>query len=240
MPNLTGNDALPQFDTADYAPPQGDACNRCGQPISDSYYRVGQAIACPTCAKIAESEQPTDSHPAFVRACLFGAGGAVIGMVLYALVGIITGLAIGYVSLAVGYVVAKAMMKGSGGRGGRRYQIAAVLLTYAAVSTAAIPVGIAQYIKHHQPAAKASSTQQQVVNESGNPDTRPAKKPPVSALQAIGGLLFLGLASPFLELSSPVSGAIGLFILFIGMRIAWRMTADHSASLVDGPFAVSS
>jgi hypothetical protein len=65
-------------------------------------------------------------------------------MILYAAFGIITGLVIGYLSLAVGYIVGKAILFGSGGIGGRRYQIAAALLTYVAVSIAAIPMGIAQ------------------------------------------------------------------------------------------------
>ena len=38
--------------------------------------------------------------------------------------------------------IEKAIMKGTNGIGGRRYQIAAVALTYAAVSLSAIPIGI--------------------------------------------------------------------------------------------------
>src|ERR1041384_1589419 len=78
----------------------------------------------------------------FVRGLLFGTGGALAGLILYSLVGIVTGLAIGYVSLAVGWLVAKTMMMGSRGRGGRRYQITAVALTYASVSMAAVPIAI--------------------------------------------------------------------------------------------------
>ena len=81
----------------------------------------------------------TDSHAAFTRALLYGIGAAVLGMILYAVFEIATGLIVGYVSLAVGWMVGTAMMKGSNGVGGRRYQVAAVLLTYAAVSMAAVP-----------------------------------------------------------------------------------------------------
>jgi hypothetical protein len=47
-------------------------------------------------------------------------------------------------SLAVGYIVGKAMMKGSAGLGGRRYQVVAVALTYAAVSLSFIPLVVSQ------------------------------------------------------------------------------------------------
>ncbi len=40
-----------------------------------------------------------------------------------------------------------------------------------------------------------------------------------------GQLVLWGIASPFLQLRSGVSGAIGLVILFVGLRIAYRITA---------------
>jgi hypothetical protein len=54
-------------------------------------------------------------------------------------------------------------------------------------------------------------------------------------LMGIGILLGIGLASPFLALSDPVHGVIGLVILFVGMNIAWRMTAG-TKRLIDGPY----
>jgi hypothetical protein len=38
-------------------------------------------------------------------------------------------------------------------------------------------------------------------------------------------LVLWGIASPFLELQYGVFGIIGLVILFVGLRIAWRVTA---------------
>jgi hypothetical protein len=45
----------------------------------------------------------------------------------------------------------------------------------------------------------------------------------------------LGLASPFLQLQDPIQGAIGLVILFVGIRIAWKLTAGRSVDII-GPF----
>jgi hypothetical protein len=54
-------------------------------------------------------------------------------------------------------------------------------------------------------------------------------------ISALGTLLLMGLASPFLELSDMPGGLIGLFILFIGMKFAWQFTAAKPMQ-VFGPF----
>jgi hypothetical protein len=51
-------------------------------------------------------------------------------------------------------------------------------------------------------------------------------------------LLMLGLASPFLELEDPLHGLIGLVILFVGLRIAFQLTAARPLD-VDGPYRVT-
>ena len=173
---------------------------------------------------------PTESHALFVRALLFGAGGALLGLVLYSAVGIITGLSIGYVSLAVGYVVGKAVLKGSRGRGGRRYQIAAVLLTYASVSISAVPIALWQFA--HSPTTEVAAPAGAVTTVTPKGATSSADPEAagdgvsVSLLGVLGTLLWIGLASPFLELANPTSGLIGLVILAVGLRIAWQITGS--------------
>jgi hypothetical protein len=55
---------------------------------------------------------------------------------------------------------------------------------------------------------------------------------------ALLGLALLGLASPLLELQNPVQGLIGLVILFVGIRIAWQLTAGAPTEII-GPFGAS-
>ncbi|HEY6923103.1 MAG TPA: hypothetical protein VI653_06520, partial [Steroidobacteraceae bacterium] len=136
----------------------------CGQPVGKWYFRVNSAMSCMNCAQAARNATPEDSHAAFVRALLYGVGAAIVGLILYSVFGIVTGLVIGYLSLGVGYLVGKAMMMGSRGVGGRRYQVAAVLLTYAAVSMSAIPMAVAYGIKHRQAAQVQSSGTQPHAN----------------------------------------------------------------------------
>jgi hypothetical protein len=189
--------------------------------------------------------EPTlaDSHPLFLRGLLFGAGGALLGFILYSTVGIVTGYEIGLVSLAVGYLVGRSIVAGSRGRTGRRYQIAAAVLTYAAVSMSAVPIAISLWAKSERSAkTEVSDSASRTAGPAAIPvDERrqpAAEARSMSLASAAGGLLAIGLASPFLQLGAGMSGLIGLFILFIGVRIAWRMTgtrAEIVQAVVDGP-----
>src|SRR2546430_7688462 len=146
-PIMLTDNPTPQFGTAEYASADSGRCKSCNQTLGSQHYRVNGAVTCVYCAEQVKLRIPVDSHSTFVRALLFGIGGAILGLIIYSGFGILTGLMVGYVSLAVGYIVGKAMMKGSNGVGGRRYQIAALILTYAAVSMAAIPIGISQILQ---------------------------------------------------------------------------------------------
>ncbi|HLK09349.1 MAG TPA: hypothetical protein VKV30_15445 [Candidatus Angelobacter sp.] len=172
---------------------------------------------------------------------LFGVGAAIVGMAGYAGFTILTGLYIGYVSLAVGWLVGKAIMLGSKGIGGRRYQIAAVILTYAAVSIAAVPIAISYQLKAKSQTESVQSQQQQpTTNAENNQPDQAQPKPKLSFGAAILQLLVIGLASPFLDLQDPLHGLIGLIILIVGIRIAWQITAGTRRANIQGPYENSS
>ena len=128
-------------------------------------------MTCPGCAEKMRGELAQDTHAAYVRAIPFGVGAAILGMILYATFAIVTGIVIGYAALAVGWLVGKAMITGSNGVGGRRYQIVAVLLTYAAVSTAAIPVWI-HYSGEHRHSRQKRTAQSEQGSESDAQESR--------------------------------------------------------------------
>ncbi len=247
MPNMLGlnsNDPTPapisdapQFATAEYAHlPGTERCRICGNLIAGEYYRVNSQMACAKCATEARDGQPTDSHAAFLRALLLGTGAAALGLIIYSGFAIVTGWTIGYIALLVGWLVAKAMMRGSNGMGGTRYQISAILLTYAAISLAAVPVAIAYQIKN----APARHAQSDATEGTSAPDNAQGAQPDaqqshMSFGAAAGQLVLIGLASPFLELQNPGSGIMGLIILFVGLSIAFRLTKARPLD-VDGPF----
>ncbi len=239
MPDSIYPKSTPQFTTAEYAgSPGGDRCAACSQPLTARYYRVNGKMACEGCTEQVRRRLPKDSHSAYVRGLIFGIGAAIVGMAFYAGFTIVTHFYIGYISLAVGWLIGKAMMKGSNGIGGRRYQITAVLLTYAAVSMAAIPIAIAERPRDTSPAMH-SSQQQPSADGQTSPDGDNAEstaKPKISFGAALLTLTLIGLASPFLELQDPFHGLIGLVILFVGIRIAWKLTQGGARADIQGPF----
>ena len=223
----------------------------CQKPITGTYFRANGAMVCDICADRVKRGLPQDSHVGFAKAIIYGLGGFLAGLILYAGFSIATGIQIGYLSLAVGWIIGKAMMMGSGNIGGRRYQIAAVVLTYAAVSMAAIPIAL----HFHSKASTTRQTQAAKVGEStdtGTASTSPkgekanqgeqengVRSPSAILFGALLQLALIGLASPFLELQEGTGGLIGLVILFVGMRFAWRMTAAKVNMTVEGPYQVS-
>lgn len=228
-------ESSPQFTTAEYSG-AGNNCTLCRLPITARYFLVNKKTVCEGCTRQVEQRFPKDSHSAYVRGILFGIGAAIIGMIGYAAFTIKTGIFIGIVSVAVGWFIAKAITTGSRGIGGRRYQIAAVLLTYAAVSIAAVPIAISYQIKHkNETASQQKNSSQQAKADEATQDAQSAAKVKPSLGSVAVRLLLLGLASPFLELRDP-SGIIGLVILAVGLRIAWRMTAARAQVSIQGPY----
>jgi len=135
-----------------------------------------------------------------MRAIAFGVGGAAIGSLLYAGFIYLTHFEIGYLSIVIAYLIARAMMAGSNGEKGRPYQVSALILTCFSV------------------AAANSLLLYWSVSKEG---------PIRLSLHNLLALIRFGFEEPFLEFRDSVAGAlITLFILFIGLRAAWRMTSN--------------
>ncbi len=286
---------LPKFERAEYHtdPPAPDKCAYCHRGIGTQYFRVDGHLACTSCAEHAQSLIAPDSHKAFSRAVLFGAGGAVAGCLAYSLLVIVTGWTIGYAAIGVGWLVGKAMKTGSRGLGGRRYQITAAVLTYAAVAMSFIPIALHAFATR-ETGEKAVTAQHGAPATEGTPrvtagastGTAPDRKVPGSAaassaatsdantgtsapspyeadrrdepapapvrkheerkksvgnfILGVGMLTGMGIVSPFLRFADSAGrGLLGLFIIFIGVSTAWRLT-QRAASEVDGPYEHSS
>src|SRR3984957_14537254 len=93
---------VPQFATAEFAPNSPTmTCAACKRPITGAYFQINGVHACPECTRKIQAQTPADSHAAFVRALTFGVAGALAGFMLYVIFALVTGLVIGWVSLAV-------------------------------------------------------------------------------------------------------------------------------------------
>lgn len=153
----------------------------------------------PAVVPAAIATAPAPALLLLMRSILYGLGGALLGAVLYGGFVHLTHINIGYLSIVIAYLVAKAMMLGSGERGGRHYQISAVLLTCFAVALGNALMLYWTFSKN-----------------------RPIHLSLYNSLM----LLRFGFMEPFYEFGHSAAGALlTLFILFIGLRAAWRMTS---------------
>lgn len=227
-----------QFQHAEPLPAHADdpnvrRCVVCKALIGLTYFHAQGQVVCPMCAQRIQSGQQKPPAISLARALLYGSGAALAGCILYAAVAILFDLQIGIIAIVVGVMVGKAVRAGSRGLGGRPQQIMAVLLTYFAITTSYIPVyfhamatnphvreRIKQRVAEHAPAA----TSAEAVKPSG-----------AQAIGAIVMLLVIFAASPFFGLTRGLGGLISLFIIFIGLQQAWRLTA-RSEILVMGPY----
>ena len=208
--------SVPDFSKAEFVR-EINTCNECQQPLVGNYYRKNDAMVCASCALQTRAIGPESEHAAFVRAIGLGLVGALLGCALFAFVETAFHFTIGYLAIACAYFVARGMRYGSGGLGGRKYQIAAAVLTYLSVSMAFVPEVI------------------YAVSKEGTG----------IAWGRMGMWLYLlkmGFISPLLELQdNGFNGVIGLIILAVGIRYAWRTMAGSAYTTrmgdqVSGPY----
>jgi hypothetical protein len=243
MPEISPNpppEAL-QFQHAEPLPAAGSGadsgpqCVVCKQPAGNTYFHARGHVVCPACAGRIQSAQQTAPAPSLGRAFVYGAGAALGGCLLYAAVSILTGLEIGLIAIVVGVMVGKAMRHGSRGVGGRPLQILAVILTYFAITTSYIPVILYKVAKNPEFASQRQAKRPPAQDSATATDTVKTRNAPRSFGAAILALLFIAAAAPFISLGSGFSGLITLFIIFIGLQRAWRLTAKSDVQFT-GPY----
>jgi hypothetical protein len=124
-----------QFETAEGTAPGTVVCAVCTTPLDAEYHDLNGQTVCQSCRVRAETEYARDLKPRrFFVAAAYGAGAAIVGGLLYWGFVKVTNIELGLMAIAVGWLVGKAIMKGSNYRGGRRYQILGVVLTYLAIA----------------------------------------------------------------------------------------------------------
>ena len=106
-------------------------CALCQSTIYDTYFDVNGKSTCESCRYELESRGTEGSGAGrFLRALMAGLVAGVVGSAIYYAVVALTGYEIGLVAIVVGFMVGFAVRWGSGGLGGRPYQILAVAITY--------------------------------------------------------------------------------------------------------------
>jgi hypothetical protein len=221
-------------------------CKGCNLTITTQYYDVNGHALCGTCraAAAAAAETPTGLL-SFLKAAGFGAGAGIVGAAIYYAVIAFAHLEIGIVAILIGYMVGYSVRRGAEGRGGVRFQVLAAVLTYLAVALAYSPLAIQEAMHERRPAAQTTAAAADVStlasDAPANADIeRPVRPRGGKGRLLLGSVVLLGLmvALPALVvIGSMPSGLISAFIIFIGMRQAWKMTAA-AVLRVAGPYRV--
>lgn len=205
-------------------------CVACGTAIETEYYQINGHVACATCRSGAEAsaETPRGIRP-LATAGIFGLGAGIVGAVIYFAILALLDLEIGLVAILIGYMVGYAIRKGARGRGGRRFQILAVALTYGSIAMAYTSIAIKGAIEDKSAPTTTSAT------ASAGETAPEADTHPNAIVGLAGGLLFMA-AMPVLVVFGSLPGSlISGLIIAIGLRQAWRMTATPQLEIL-GPY----
>ena len=205
-----------QFDRAEFSSASSTAtpCAQCKQPLIQSYYEVNGHLICPQCRDALAQGGSASRGRQFFRALAAGLGAAILGAIVWWGVRTLVHFEIGIISIGIGIAVAKGIKWGTFGRGGRGYQILAVLLTYTAVALNYTP-DMMQGLMSGENAIHPSSFLGYV-------------------LVFIIGFI-VAIAAPFLQGASNI---IGILIIGFGLFQAWKLTARTELA-VSGPFSVA-
>jgi hypothetical protein len=236
-----------QFDRAVASPAaaavahdRGVVCAACQTSIPTEYFDLGGRAVCDHCRQRLElaAETPRGALPLLVAgACGLGAG--IVGAIIYYSVIAVAHVEIGIVAILIGYMVGYAVRRGAGGRGGLRFQIVAVGLTYLSVAFAYTPLAMSAVRDHRagQAAAGANVTSNAGAGVTTSPRTGEAPRP-IGALEVIAVLGAFVVTLPVaVILGNLPSSLITLVIITIGMRQAYRMTAAPTLEF-RGPYRV--
>jgi hypothetical protein len=263
-PNATPGSPQPealQFDQVDAstaAPQAAQAttlqCASCNNAITTVYYHVDGNPVCSRCRAIAASaSQPPKGAGVFFKSFLFGGVAAVVGAAIYYAVIAITNFEIGLVAILIGFLVGAAVRRGTSGRGGRKYQVLALVLTYFAVGLAYAPLAfkgameaskanVADSTRSTGADSASTQTDSLTVALAGSPSSDATELTVKSALLSVAivfvGGFFMIFALPVLAVfGSLPSGLISALIIGFGMQQAWKMTGAHVANIT-GPYRV--
>jgi hypothetical protein len=219
-------------------------CSLCHAALAGEYFTLRGLCLCPGCAeKIRERQRGRGN---LRRALLFGFMVAAVLACLWFLAASASGRPLSPIALLAGVVVGLAVHQGSGGCGGLRYQVIAMLLVYVAFVVRFVPPvwgGMADAIKQEHAAAPAaappspapatapappSAAPQAAVPAPGQPSTFATLKAYFVFTVIAWGLV---LASPFLP---STTSPLALLSLAAGMALAFRL---NRRPRLRGPFA---
>lgn len=238
-----------QFDVAEpvtaTASAQG-ACANCKLPLTSEYYETSGQMVCAACRNtITTGLNSAAGKEPFILAMVYGLGAALVGALVWWGVRAATGYEIGLVAIAVGFMVGYAVRAGSRGRGGRRYQILAVVLTYLGVTLNYVPDVVKGIIE--RPASEAAKDP--AVASGGDPAAPTTEDPargksgaPKSTSYILLNLILFGALVIGVSAAAPVLAGVdnimGILIIGFALWEAWKLNRGLKVEF-NGPFAMT-
>jgi hypothetical protein len=214
-------------------------CGQCQQPVLTEYYDVNTIAVCDACRGHLEQQLTSPSGVSvMLRSALFGFGAAIAGAILYYAVVAITDFEIGLVAIAIGYMVGYAIRRATGGRGGRRLQVLALVLTYWSVGLAYTSLAM-----RAQPDSEKADTLSRTSSSGASSNQSAATDQPDTSSRgfvvAFAYLLAFTFAVPVLVVFGSLPGSvISAAIIGFGMQQAWKMTGVPHV-VITGPFQIA-
>ena len=199
-----------QFDTVEPTTPAtttATTCVGCGRPITSTYFAIGNKIVCPNCREQILVPLPGSATFRVAKATVLGLGAGLIGAVVWWGVRKVTGYEIGLIAIALGFLVAKAVRSVTLGRGGRGYQVLAVLITYASVA--------ANY---------APDMYKMAVEAIAHDSAGPVHLSLIMKARLVVVSYLIGLIAPFFALTT---NPIQLLIIGFALWEAWKLTGSR-------------
>ena len=209
-------------------------CAVCSQPLAGAYYEVNGNVTCQRCRnQVLAAWNRGSSGRRFVKALGLGFAAAALGAAIYFGIAALTGYEFGLVAVVVGVLVGGAVRKGSNGRGGWRYQLLAMFLTYSAVVVTDSSL-IARELKKElgtQVASPAAVADGVSASTDAGPSTshRPG---PLAVVFGLTLIIALAYAAPIMiGITSPLHLLIAGFALYE----AWKLNRGVALH-VTGPY----
>jgi hypothetical protein len=233
-----------QFEKAEFS--SGEHCILCQNRLQSPYFRLNGSTVCSSCAEKARFDHQfhQSQGAGLARSVLFGVGAAVVGAVIYGAIAVLTGYEFALIAIFIGWMVGKAMMRGSRGIGGRRFQVVAVLITYLSITAGYVPGIVKELINMEakpesaSEAGTAEAPATALAPTEAKAVSNPGEAPPAAAgslFVALGFVFGIAAIAPLINLTSGISGLIGVVIIGVGLMQAWKETQDQPFAL-SGPF----
>jgi hypothetical protein len=246
-----------QFDQIEAATQGGPtvahrSCAACSQPLTDTFYTLGDGVICPACRDRIALPPAGSRFGRILKATVLGILLGLVGAAIWFAIRRATNYELGLIAVLVGLMVGKGVRAGSGNRGGRVYQVLAVLITYCSVAANYLPDIVEVALNPPDAAAVAG-----VEDGASLPATDAAGQEIASAEPAaagdnfetagpiamiIGMAILLVLAFGFalaLPVLAGVENLIGLLIIAFALWEAWKINAATNLPIA-GPYQVGS